>query len=433
MTELNSAKEQIIAASKANNEPQQLINRRLSARELMEKLRLPRLGGSLMTELNSAKEQIIAASKANNEPQQLINRRLSARELMEKLRLPRMQRFDFRTWPLIAERPLKWVESDADLVEKPVTDDEVIKVTQFGQTLLHVNLPQKLQDQGVILTDIFTAAREYPELFNKYFMTAINPEENLLTAYIADRGSRIKFIQHLTTVGDHENAANMMIELMAQENSEIDFSSLDEFGPHTHTYFKRRADIGKDAHVEWAVGLMNDGATVGDMDSELLGDGGYANSKMIAVTTRDQEVGVNNRVTNHGKHTTGLINQRGVILEKSELIFNGIGQIIHGAHGAKADQQNRVLIMSDQARGDANPILLIDENDVEAGHAASVGPVDQQQMYYLMSRGIPRAQAERMVIRGFLGAVLSAIPAADVRNKLITILERKLADGQQYK
>lgn len=428
-----------------------------------------------MTELNSAKEQIIAASKANNEPQQLIDRRLSARELMEKLRLPRMQRFDFRTWPLIADRPLKWIESDTSLVEKPAADDEVIKVTQLGQTLLHVNLPQKLQDQGVILTDIFAAAREYPELFNKYFMTAINPEENLLTAYhlaylnaglflyipknveiekpieaeiiqdstqdeplishilvIADRGSRIKFIQHLTTIGDHENAANMMIELMAQENSEIDFSSLDEFGPHTHTYFKRRADIGKDAHVEWAVGLMNDGNTVGDMDSELLGDGGYANSKMIAVTTRDQEVGVNNRVTNHGKHTTGLINQRGVILEKSELIFNGIGQIIHGAHGAKADQQNRVLIMSDQARGDANPILLIDENDVEAGHAASVGPVDQQQMYYLMSRGIPRAQAERMVIRGFLGAVLSAIPAADVRNKLITILERKLADGQQY-
>lgn len=64
-----------------------------------------------------SKEQIIAASKANNEPQQLIDSRLSARELMEKLRLPRMQRFDFRTWPLIAERPLKWVESDADLVE----------------------------------------------------------------------------------------------------------------------------------------------------------------------------------------------------------------------------------------------------------------------------------------------------------------------------
>ncbi|AMS08119.1 Fe-S cluster assembly protein SufD [Limosilactobacillus oris] len=427
-----------------------------------------------MTDLAEAKQQLTVASQQNEEPASLLDRRLAARDLMAQLRLPRMQRFNFRDWPLIADQPLEWVSSDTDL-EKIAPDDEVIRVTQVGQTTVKVHIPERLRAAGVVLTDIFTAARQYPEMFEKYFMSAIKTDENLLTAYhvaylnaglflyvpknveiekpieaelvqdntqgqplishilvVADRGSKVKFIQHLTTVGDQANPANMMIELIARDNSEIDFSSLDELGAQTHTYFKRRADIGRDAHVEWAVGLMNDGNTVGDMDSELLGEGGYANSKMIAVTTRKQEVGVNNRVTNHGKHTTGLINQRGVILENSELIFNGIGQIIHGAHGSKADQQNRVLIMSDQARGDANPILLIDENDVEAGHAASVGPVDPHQMYYLMSRGIPRKQAERMVIRGFLGAVLSAIPAADVRNKLVEILERKLADGQQY-
>lgn len=427
-----------------------------------------------MTDLVEAKQQLTVASQRNEEPASLLDRRLAARDLMAKLRLPRMQRFNFRDWPLIADQPLEWVSSDTDL-EKIAPDDEVIRVTQVGQTTVKVHIPERLRAAGVVLTDIFTAARQYPEMFEKYFMSAIKTDENLLTAYhvaylnaglflyvpknveiekpieaelvqdntqdqplishilvVADRGSKVKFIQHLTTVGDQANPANMMIELIARDNSEIDFSSLDELGAQTHTYFKRRADIGRDAHVEWAVGLMNDGDTVGDMDSELLGEGGYANSKMIAVTTRKQEVGVNNRVTNHGKHTTGLINQRGVILENSELIFNGIGQIIHGAHGSKADQQNRVLIMSDQARGDANPILLIDENDVEAGHAASVGPVDPHQMYYLMSRGIPRKQAERMVIRGFLGAVLSAIPAADVRNKLVEILERKLTDGQQY-
>lgn len=427
-----------------------------------------------MTDLAEAKQQLTVASQQNEEPASFLDRRLAARDLMAQLRLPRMQRFNFRDWPLIADQPLEWVSSDTDL-EKIAPDDEVIRVTQVGQTTVKVHIPERLRAAGVVLTDIFTAARQYPEMFEKYFMSAIKTDENLLTAYhvaylnaglflyvpknveiekpieaelvqdntqgqplishilvVADRGSKVKFIQHLTTVGDQANPANMMIELIARDNSEIDFSSLDELGAQTHTYFKRRADIGRDAHVEWAVGLMNDGNTVGDMDSELLGEGGYANSKMIAVTTRKQEVGVNNRVTNHGKHTTGLINQRGVILENSELIFNGIGQIIHGAHGSKADQQNRVLIMSDQARGDANPILLIDENDVEAGHAASVGPVDPHQMYYLMSRGIPRKQAERMVIRGFLGAVLSAIPAADVRNKLVEILERKLADGQQY-
>lgn len=427
-----------------------------------------------MTDLAEAKQQLTVASQQNEEPASLLDRRLAARDLMAQLRLPRMQRFNFRDWPLIADQPLEWVSSDTDL-EKIAPDDEVIRVTQVGQTTVKVHIPERLRAAGVVLTDIFTAARQYPEMFEKYFMSAIKTDENLLTAYhvaylnaglflyvpknveiekpieaelvqdntqgqplishilvVADRGSKVKFIQHLTTVGDQANPANMMIELIARDNSEIDFSSLDELGAQTHTYFKRRADIGRDAHVEWAVGLMNDGNTVGDMDSELLGEGGYANSKMIAVTTRKQEVGVNNRVTNHGKHTTGLINQRGVILENSELIFNGIGQIIHGAHGSKADQQNRVLIMSDQACGDANPILLIDENDVEAGHAASVGPVDPHQMYYLMSRGIPRKQAERMVIRGFLGAVLSAIPAADVRNKLVEILERKLTDGQQY-
>jgi Fe-S cluster assembly protein SufD len=427
-----------------------------------------------MTELAEAKEQLTSASQQHDEPQFLLDRRLAARDLMAKLRLPRMQRFKFHDWPLIADQPLTWVNSDTNL-EELAPDDEVIRVTQVGQTTVKIHVPEKLQDEGVVLTDIFTAAKNYPEVFQKNFMTAIKADENLLTAYhmaylnaglflyvpknveikkpieaeivqdntrdqplishilvVADQGSKVKFIQHLTTVGKNENPANMMIELIAKDNSEIDFSSLDELGASTHTYFKRRADIGRDAHVEWAVGLMNDGDTVGDMDSELLGEGGYANSKMIAVTTLNQEVGVNNRVTNHGKHTTGLINQRGVILENSELIFNGIGQIIHGAHGSKADQQNRVLIMSDKARGDANPILLIDENDVEAGHAASVGPVDPHQMYYLMSRGIPRKQAERMVIRGFLGAVLSAIPAADVRKKLVDILERKLTDGQQY-
>lgn len=429
----------------------------------------------MMTDEKQRRAQLTAASRQNSEPDTLRQRRLRGLELMGQLPRPRMQRFRFQDWPLIAEWPLNWCQSSATNLASTRLDEAVIRVTQLGQTTVSLSLPQPLRDQGVILTDIFTAARDHADLFDKYFMSAIRADENKLTAYhqaylnaglflyvpknvvveqpimaeliqdntrdeplvshilvVADQGSRVKFIQHLTSIGDHTNPANMMVELIARDGSEIDFSSLDELGPTTHTYFKRRANIGRDAHVEWAVGVMNAGDTVGDMDAELLGTGGYANSKVIAVTTGKQRVGINNRVTNRGKHTTGLINQRGVILEQSELIFNGIGQIIHGAHGAQADQQNRVLIMSPQARGDANPILLIDENDVQAGHAASVGPVDPQQMYYLMSRGIPRPQAQRMVIRGFLGAVLAAIPSQDVRDKMIDVLERKLTDGLQY-
>lgn len=88
-------------------------------------------------------------------------------------------------------------------------------------------------------------------------------------------------------------------------------------------------------------------------------------------------------------------------------------------------------MLSRTARGNANPLLLIDENDVQAGHAASVGRVNEQQMYYLMSRGLSKEVAQRLVIRGFLGAVLTEIPDKNVRQQLTDTIERKLIDGQK--
>ncbi len=87
-------------------------------------------------------------------------------------------------------------------------------------------------------------------------------------------------------------------------------------------------------------------------------------------------------------------------------------------------------MLSPKARGDANPILLIDENDVIAGHAASVGRINQDQLYYLMSRGLTKDVAQRLVARGFLGVVLSDIPVAEVRQQMIALIERKLTNGQ---
>ena len=151
---------------------------------------------------------------------------------------------------------------------------------------------------------------------------------------------------------------------------------------------------------------------------------------VIAITIGDQVQGLNTVVNNYGKKSDGRILQHGVILQKSCLVFNGIGHVMKGAKGANAQQENRVLMLSRSARGDANPILLIDDNDVFAGHAASVGRVDDQQLYYLMSRGLPKPLAERLVIRGFLGPVLTKIPEAS-RQPLFEMVERKLIDGQE--
>lgn len=395
------------------------------------------------------KENLLNFSHKNNESSWLTDLRLKAFERLGELDYPKMQRFSYQDWPLIKKEDFSWSnQADFSLKEEQ----------------------KLLEKKGIILTDIFTASKKYPELVQSTFGSVIKHNEDKLAAYhyaylnsglflyipkdtiltkpitislsptqdtyishlliVADNNSKVKFLEEIQDKEKKASSASLMVELIARPGSHIEFSSLDELSQDTTLYFNRRAKIEKDAHVEWAIAFMNDCNTLGDLDSELVGEGSFADSKAIAVTTASQKVGINNRVTNRGPHSTGLINQRGVLLENSRLIFNGIGQIVHGAHGSKADQQNRVLMMSDEAHGDANPLLLIDENDVIAAHAASVGPVDKVQMNYLMSRGIPYDQAQRLVIRGFLGAVLDAIPNKDVRRKMIDILERKLIDGQ---
>ena len=109
--------------------------------------------------------------------------------------------------------------------------------------------------------------------------------------------------------------------------------------------------------------------------------------------------------------------------ENASSVFNGIGYKLMAVKSI-ANQESRVLMLSENARGDANPILLIDEDDVEAGHAASVGRVDPEQLYYLMSRGISQKEAERLVIHGFLDPVVRELPI-DVKRQL-RIIELKV-------
>lgn len=426
---------------------------------------------------DALKTELAAAANDHGEPHWFVDRRLAAIDDMAAATLPEVNRFDIHRWPLTpTDDPLKFSRSSADLLENvPVADDH-IQIVQVGQTTYAANLPDELDDQGVILTDIFSAFREHPRLTQKHFMDKIiKTNEDRLTSFhtaflnsgvflyvpkgvviddpieihlvqdstqanhpmishvliVAEEDSHFSVMQHLTTKGDHANLASCVVEVLARPNSEVHFSSFDELGPNTTTYLNRRANISRDANVDWAIGLMNDGDTFGDFDSELIGENSKSDAKVITLTGGRQRVGVNTRVTNRGKKSTGNILQRGVIMEKSTLIFNGIGHIIHGAAGANAEQENRVLMMSSKAHGDANPILLIDENDVLAGHAASVGQVDAKQMYYLMSRGITEPQAKRLVIRGFLSAVLQAIPAKDVRQNLTDTIERKLENGAE--
>src|SRR5699024_2723730 len=182
----------------------------------------------------------------------------------------------------------------------------------------------------------------------------------------------------------------------------------------------------ENAVIDWALGQMNDGNTVSENASHLIGNHSTANAKTVTVGRGRQIQNFTATTVHYGKDSDGQILQHGVMQDRSTAVFNAIGDIADKATRANAEQVSRILMLSDRARGDANPILLIDEDDVTAGHAASVGRVDPLQLFYLMSRGISQEEAERLVIHGFLDPVVAALPIESVKRQLKEVIEMKI-------
>ncbi|MFH0384911.1 Fe-S cluster assembly protein SufD [Streptococcus sp. A11] len=416
------------------------------------------------------KELIQEFSLQQAEPTWLTDLRLAAFGKIAELDLPVIERVKFHRWNL-GDGSLAINDAVGNVPDFTALGDNPMLVQVGSQTLLE-QLPADLVEKGVVFTDFTSAMDVIPDVIEKYLGSAVAYDEHKLAAYntayfnstavlyipdnveidqpvegifyqdatsgvafnkrvliIAGKNTKLNYLERFESLGDDavKTSANIVVEVIAQAGSQIKFSAIDRLGQHLDTYLTRRATIGNDASVDWAIGLLNKGNVVADLDADLKGNGSHANLKVVGLSAGRQVQGVDTRVTNYGNNSVGHILQHGVILESGTLTFNGIGHIIRGAKGADAQQESRVLMLSDKARSDANPILLIDENEVTAGHAASIGQVDPEDMYYLMSRGLDRATAERLVIRGFLGAVITEIPVKEVRDQMIAVIEDSLS------
>ncbi|PIC56608.1 Fe-S cluster assembly protein SufD [Sporosarcina sp. P12(2017)] len=396
----------------------------------------------------------------------------------EVLEMPKPDKTKITKWNF-TEFPSHTVESSifAGLEELPteakaLIDDEQQQniYVQHNNTPAYLSLSEDLKSQGVIMTDIFTASREHSELLQKYLMTdGVKVDEHKLTALhaalinggvfvyvpknvviedplqvlfihsneeaslfnhvvlVAEENSQVTYVEsYLSTVEHAETQANIVSEVFAMANAKIVYGSVDVLAEGMTTYVNRRGVTGPHARIEWALGLMNDSNTISENITHLVGDGSSSDMKSVVVGRGSQKQNFTSEIVHWGLDTDGFILKHGVMKENSTAIFNGIGRIAKGATRSNAVQESRILMLGERGRGDANPILLIDENDVTAGHAASVGRVDPLQMFYLMSRGISQEEAERLIIHGFLAPVVSKLPIAGVRKQLTEVIERKV-------
>lgn len=424
-----------------------------------------------MANFNDYLAEIQAFSLAHEEPTWLFELRKKALAAVDELALPPIERVRYNRWPLAK---INLEQKFPDEGTFPIFDElnDNPMVIQQGDLSLMEQLPQRLIDQGVIFTDFHTAVLEHEDLVKEYFMTqVVKADEDKLTALhaafftsgvflyvpknvvieepieaiflqdgtseqhyfkhvliVAGENSQFNYLERYQTEGQQtaEVSANIIAEVVTKPGAKVKFSSLDRLGKNVTAYMNRRGKVVRDASIDWAMGILNDGNIIGDFDTDLIGDGAQSTAKLVSIASGSQTQAIDTKVTNFANHTTGLISQHGVAMDKATLTFNGIGQIVKGARHAEAQQESRVLMLSDKARGDANPILLIDENEVVAGHAASIGQVDPEDLFYLTSRGLTKEVAERLVIRGFLGSVISEIPVKEVREELVETIEGKL-------
>ncbi|MGX1192221.1 Fe-S cluster assembly protein SufD [Metabacillus sp. SLBN-84] len=424
-------------------------------------------------------DYVAGFSKELGEPEWLTELRLQALAKAEDLSMPKPDKTKIDKWNFtefkthaVKSEKLASLDSLHEEVKSLIDLEEENKnlYVQLDTTPAYSSLSQELKDQGVIFTDIHTAAREHSELVKKYFMTdGVKVDEHRLTALnaalmnggvfvyvpksvevaaplqavyvhenpattlfnhvivVADNNSSVTYVENYISVTETEGAVfNIVTEVFANSNAKVTYGAVDHLNKGVTTYVNRRGTAGRDGRIEWALGLMNDGNTISENTTNLMGDGSYGDTKSVVVGRGSQTQNFTTKVIHFGRNSEGYILKHGVMKDSASSVFNGIGKIEHGASKSNAEQESRVLMLSEKARGDANPILLIDEDDVTAGHAASVGRVDPLQLYYLMSRGIPKVEAERLVIHGFLAPVVNVLPIEGVKKQLVEVIERKV-------
>ncbi|HBY84099.1 Fe-S cluster assembly protein SufD [Staphylococcus warneri] len=429
--------------------------------------------------LNISEEQLVDYSKAHNEPSWMTELRKKALKLTETLEMPKPDKTKLRKWDFdsfkqhhtegsVYQSLEELPESVKKIIDVENTENLVI---QHNNDLAYTQVSEQAKNDGVIIEGLSEALVNHSDLVQKYYMTdAVNVDEHRLTALhtalvnggvfvyvpknvvvehpvqyvvlhddestsfynhviiVTEQSAEVTYVEnYLSNASGEGNQINIVSEVIAGANSNITYGSVDYLDKGFTGHIIRRGTTEADASINWALGLMNEGSQIIDNTTNLMGDRSTSELKSVVVGTGDQKINLTSKIVQYGKETDGYILKHGVMKENASSVFNGIGYIKHGGTKSIANQESRVLMLSENARGDANPILLIDEDDVEAGHAASVGRVDPEQLYYLMSRGISRREAERLVIHGFLDPVVRELPIEDVKRQLREVIELKVS------
>jgi Fe-S cluster assembly protein SufD len=334
-----------------------------------------------------------------------------------------------------------------------------------------VDLDEKLAQQGVIFTDLKTAEQKYPDLLAKMIGKTVNVEEGKFSALagafaqngvvlyvpkgvVLDEplhsvlwgpGTDLAHVSHILVLVDegasvtyvHESAspdlkgANSMhagiVEIQVMQNASMRFVELQSWGRHVWNFSHERARVERDGNLDWIFGAIGSRLTKNFSELDLAGEGAQGRMSGFYFTDGNQHLDHDTQQNHLAPHTTSDLLFKGALKGKSRSVWQGMIYVAPGAQKTDGYQANRNLVLSDGARADSIPGLEILADDVRCTHGATVGKLEQEPLFYLKSRGIPQAEAEKIVVEGFFDPIFQRIPFEGVRERFQQYIADKMA------
>jgi Fe-S cluster assembly protein SufD len=419
-------------------------------------------------------------SARHNEPDWLRQMRLNAWDLYESLPMPTTKD---EAWRRTDYRHINWDSAGKLLASNGGTIDTIpaanrqplLGETQGGMLafvddkLVSHEINDTLTRQGVIFTDLRTAATEHPELVREHLMThAVQPEAGKFAALhaalwthgvflyvprgqavelpphsifyttrpgvtlghilvVLEEGAQIDYLhENLSPTLDHDASFVGATELIVGEGANLRFVNLQDWGHHMFEFSHQRARVSHDGQLDWITGQMGGRLVKAFMEIELDGKGSWGRMSGMYFPDGQQFMDLDTQQNHNAENTTSDLLFKGVLKDESRAVWQGMIKALPGAQKTDGFQANRNMLMSKQARADSIPGLEIEANDVRCTHASATGQIEEELLYYLMSRGLPRNEAEKLVVDGFFVPVLDRIPFEPVRERLMAYVERKL-------
>ncbi|MDP3987178.1 MAG: Fe-S cluster assembly protein SufB [Nanoarchaeota archaeon] len=435
-------------------------------------------------EAGLSEELVRQISKDKNEPEWMLQRRISALKLFNEMPMPNFgpdiselnfNEIHFYMRPNAKRNSRSWDDVPKDIRETyeklgiPQAEREALAGVggQYESEVVYHNLREEWEKQGVIFLDCDVGLQKHPELFKKYFMSSCVPAnlhkftalhaavwsggtfiyipknvkvELPLQAYfrmnarkggqfehtliIADEGSEVHYIEGCSAPIYKENSLHAgCVEIHVLKGARVRYSSIENWSKNTYNLNTKRAIVHEDSIMEWVNGNTGSKVTMLYPCSVLLGKNSKTDYIGIAYAARGQNQDTGCKVYHLAENTSSHIISKSISLDGGITNYRGLVKIKKGSKNSKSSVVCDGLLLDDKSQAATVPSMDVQENDVIVSHEASVGKIGDDQLFYLMSRGLSEQDATKMIVSGFIEPLIKELPVeyAVELNRLIEL------------